>query len=116
MSNAEVASRPPPARRVPAKPGRGVARFVFSPSAQPCGVEIFTRALVDALSDPAGDYAPLPASGRWRDFPHLLGEVFRSDHIIFSFPLNAWKRTILQPLLLLNPRRLSCKDGRIQIS
>jgi glycosyltransferase involved in cell wall biosynthesis len=109
MSKAEVASRPPPARRVRAKPGRGVARFVFSPSAQPCGVEIFTRELANALSDPAGHYAPLPWSGRWRDFPHLLGEVFRSDHIIFSFPLNACKRTILQPLLLLTASSASCR-------
>jgi hypothetical protein len=31
----------------------------------------------------------------------VLGEVARSRQVIFNFPLNAWKRMILQPLLLL---------------
>jgi glycosyltransferase involved in cell wall biosynthesis len=74
---------------------------VFTPTAHPCGVEIFTRTLADALGGPVGDYAPLAVSGRWRDLPSLVGDVARSRHVIFNFPLNAWKRMIVQPLLLL---------------
>jgi glycosyltransferase involved in cell wall biosynthesis len=101
MSDAEVAPTRLAARRDRANAPRGPARFVFTPTAHPCGVEIFTRRLADALSDPVGDYAPLAVSGRWRDLPSLVGEASRSRHIIFNFPLNAWKRMIVQPLLLL---------------
>ena len=101
MSDAEVAPTRLSARRDRANARRGAARFVFTPTVHPCGVEIFTRRLADALSDPVGDYAPLAVSGRWRDLPSLVGEVSRSRHVIFNFPLNAWKRMIVQPLLLL---------------
>jgi glycosyltransferase involved in cell wall biosynthesis len=101
MSDADVAPTRLAARRNRADARRGAARFVFTPTAHPCGVEIFTRRLADALSDPVGDYAPLAVSGRWRDLPSLAGDVSRSRHIIFNFPLNAWKRMIVQPLLLL---------------
>jgi glycosyltransferase involved in cell wall biosynthesis len=101
MSDAEVAPTRLSARRDRANARRGAARFVFTPTAHPCGVEIFTRRLADALGDPVGDYAPLAVSGRWRDFPTLVGEVSKSRHIVFNFPLNAWKRMIVQPLLLL---------------
>jgi len=101
MSDAEVAPTRLSARHDRAKARRGAARFVLTPTRHPCGVEIFTRTLADALSEPAGDYAPLAVSGRWREFPSVLGEVARSRQVIFNFPLNAWKRMILQPLLLL---------------
>jgi glycosyltransferase involved in cell wall biosynthesis len=101
MSDAEVAPTRLSARHDRATARRGAARFVLTPTAHPCGVEIFTRTLADALGDPAGDYAPLPVSGRWRDLPSVLGDVARSRQVIFNFPLNAWKRMILQPLLLL---------------
>jgi glycosyltransferase involved in cell wall biosynthesis len=101
MSEAEVAPTRVSARRDRANARRGAAHFVFTPTAHPCGVEIFTRRLADALGAPAGDYAPLAVSGRWRDLASVLGEVSRSRHIIFNFPLNAWKRMIVQPLLLL---------------
>jgi glycosyltransferase involved in cell wall biosynthesis len=101
MSDAKVAPTRLSARRDRANARRGAARFVFTPTAHPCGVEIFTRRVADALNDPAGDYAPLAVSGRWRDIPSLVGEVSRSRNIIFNFPLNAWKRMIVQPLLLL---------------
>lgn len=80
---------------------RGKARFVFTPTGEPCGVENFTRTLLGALSDSAGYYAPLPVSGRWRELPFLMVEIARSDQVIFNFPLVAWKRMLIQPLLLL---------------
>jgi glycosyltransferase involved in cell wall biosynthesis len=101
MSDAEVAPTRLSARRDRANARRGPARFVFTPTAHPCGVEIFTRRLADALGDPLGDYVPLAVSGRWRDLASVLGEVSRSRHVVFNFPLNAWKRMIVQPLLLL---------------
>jgi glycosyltransferase involved in cell wall biosynthesis len=101
MSNAGIASRRMQARRDRANAGLGSTRFVYTPSAEPCAIETFTRTLVGALGESAGGYAPLPISGRWRDLPHLVSEVIRSDHVIFNFPLVAWKRMIAQPLLLL---------------
>lgn len=101
MSDAEVAPTRLSARRDRANARRGTARLVFTPTAHPCGVEIFTRRLADALSDPVGDYVPLAVSGRWRDLASVLREVSRSRHVVFNFPLNAWKRMIVQPLLLL---------------
>ena len=57
MSDAEVAPTRVSARRDRANARRGAAHFVFTPTAHPCGVEIFTRRLADALGAPAGDYA-----------------------------------------------------------
>lgn len=101
MSNAEVAPVRAPTQHTRDSVRRPRARFVFTPSAEPCAVEVFTRTLLGALDRPPDDFAPLAVSGRWRDLPRLLGEVAQSDHIIFNFPLNAWKRLIVQPLLLL---------------
>ena len=50
MSDAEVAPTRLSARRDRANARPGAARFVFTPTAHPCGVEIFTRTLADALS------------------------------------------------------------------
>ena len=101
MSDVEATSTRPAAARDRTDARQGSARFAFTPSAHPCGVEIFTRALVDALTEAYGVYAPLAVSGQWRDLPSLVGEVARSEHLVFNFPLNAWKRIIFQPLLLL---------------
>lgn len=89
------------AQRGRAQAIRGGTRFVFTPTAEPCGVETFARTLLDALGEPQGAYSSLAVSGRWRDFPHLAGEVMRADQLVFNFPLIAWKRLIVQPILLL---------------
>jgi glycosyltransferase involved in cell wall biosynthesis len=57
--------------------------------------------MVAALSEPPGRYAALAVSGRWRDLPAEIAAVARSRQVIFNFPLNAWKKRIVQPLLLL---------------
>jgi glycosyltransferase involved in cell wall biosynthesis len=82
-----------------ARPGGTL--FVFTPTAHPCGVETFTRAMVEALHKPPGRYAALAVSGRWRDVPAEISAIARSRQVVFSFPLNAWKKLIVQPLLLL---------------
>ena len=76
-------------------------RFVFTPTGEPCGVETFTRTLLGALSDSAECYEPLAVSGRWQDLPHLMAQIAKSNQVVFSFPLVAWKRLLVQPLLLL---------------
>ena len=99
MLDAGAAPTAPRARTAPEN--AGAALFVFTPTAHPCGVETFTRAMVAALSEPAGRYVALPVSGRWRDVPAEIAAIARSRQVIFNFPLNAWKKLIVQPLLLL---------------
>jgi hypothetical protein len=77
--------------------------FLSARSSEPCGVETFTRTLVEALaqSDRNGRYTLRAVSGRWRDVPPLMREIMQSDGIVFGFPLVAWKRRLAIPLLLL---------------
>jgi glycosyltransferase involved in cell wall biosynthesis len=83
------------------------ALFLASRSDEPCGVETFTRTLVAALAarDHAagqdGGYELVAVSGRWRDVPALLGRIAQADRIVFGFPLVAWKRMLVIPLVLL---------------
>jgi glycosyltransferase involved in cell wall biosynthesis len=82
---------------------RCAALFLSAESAEPCGVEVFTRKLAAALdaSAPAAGYPLLPVSGRWRDLRVLLRRIARADRLVFSVPLVAWKRTLVLPLVLL---------------
>jgi glycosyltransferase involved in cell wall biosynthesis len=79
------------------------ALFLASRSAEPCGVETFTRTLVAALAarDHDAGYELVAVSGRWRDVPALLQRIAQADRIVFGFPLVAWKRMIVIPLVLL---------------
>jgi glycosyltransferase involved in cell wall biosynthesis len=77
--------------------------FLLTPSAEPCGVETFIRTLVAALAARDGDagYELLPVSRRWRDLPATLRRIMQADEVVFSFPLVAWKRMLIMPLVLL---------------
>jgi glycosyltransferase involved in cell wall biosynthesis len=99
VSGTDVATAAPLATRA----ARGRCLFLYPQSRQPCGVEIFTRTLVAALkaSAPEGGYELLPVSGRWRDVPSLLHRIAGAEQVVFSFPLVAWKRVLILPLLLL---------------
>jgi glycosyltransferase involved in cell wall biosynthesis len=87
------------------------ALFLASRSDEPCGVETFTRTLVAALAardhdagqegGQEGGYELVPVSGRWRDVPALLWRIARADRVVFGFPLVAWKRMLVVPLVLL---------------
>jgi glycosyltransferase involved in cell wall biosynthesis len=101
MRDAGAAPTAPPARTAPENARPGATLFVFTPTGHPCGVETFTRAMVEALREPPGRYAGLAVSGRWRDVPAEIAAVAGSRQVVFNFPLNAWKRLIVQPLLLL---------------
>jgi glycosyltransferase involved in cell wall biosynthesis len=77
--------------------------LLFTRSDEPCGVETFTRTLAAALqsSDLDAGYELLSISGRWRDLPSVLRHIARADRIVFSFPLVAWKRMLIIPLVVL---------------
>jgi glycosyltransferase involved in cell wall biosynthesis len=85
------------------------ALFLASRSDEPCGVETFTRTLVAALAardhdagqDAGAGYELVAVSGRWRDVPALLARIAQADRIVFGFPLVAWKRMLVVPLVLL---------------
>ena len=106
MLDAGAAPTARPARTEPENARPGAALFVFTPTAHPCGVETFTRAMVEALHEPPGRYEAIAVSGEWRDVPAEIAAVARSRQVVFNFPLNAWKKLIVQPLLLLS--RLCC--------
>jgi glycosyltransferase involved in cell wall biosynthesis len=77
--------------------------FLLTPSAEPCGVETFIRTLAAALAARDGDagYELLPVSRRRRDLPATLRRIMQADEVVFSFPLVAWKRMLIIPLVLL---------------
>jgi glycosyltransferase involved in cell wall biosynthesis len=70
-------------------------------------VETFTRTLVAALAArdhdavQAAAYELVSVSGRWRDVPALLHRIAQADRVVFGFPLVAWKRMLVIPLVLL---------------
>jgi glycosyltransferase involved in cell wall biosynthesis len=86
-----------------ATPARKRSLFLFTRSEEPCGVETFTRTLVAALAARHHDaaYELVSVSARWRDVPALLHRIARADRIVFGFPLVAWKRMLIMPLVLL---------------
>jgi glycosyltransferase involved in cell wall biosynthesis len=103
MSEAEIL---PSARLSVARaaaPAAPHALFFYTRSQEPCGVETFTRTLVNALSEGEHDAACelVSVSGRWRDVPALLHRILQADQVVFSFPLVAWKRMLAIPLVLL---------------
>jgi glycosyltransferase involved in cell wall biosynthesis len=86
--------------------------FLLTPSKEECGVESFARLLVGALQQdfPDDGYAVLAVSDRWRDLPAVLRKIAKTEQIVFSVPLVAWKRTLLLPLVvLLFARMMRCR-------
>jgi glycosyltransferase involved in cell wall biosynthesis len=77
--------------------------FVLPAAEIPCGVEGFTRELVNSLQvgDTTHQYEVLPISGAWRELGAIARAMGRANVIVFSFPLIAWKRVIALPWCLL---------------
>jgi glycosyltransferase involved in cell wall biosynthesis len=102
MSETLISGRPLPLAGTAAR-ARTRSLFLSTRSPEPCGVETFTRTLVEALAaqDHEGAYELVTVSGRWRDVPGLLRRVAQADRIVFGFPLVAWKRMLVIPLVLL---------------
>jgi glycosyltransferase involved in cell wall biosynthesis len=82
---------------------QGGTVFLTASSAEPCGVEVFTRKLAAALkaSAPEVGHKLLPVSGRWRDLLSTLRCIAQADRVVFSVPLGAWERMLAMPLVLL---------------
>jgi glycosyltransferase involved in cell wall biosynthesis len=82
---------------------RSKCLFVLPEAEVPCGVEAFTRELVNSLQlvDTTHQYAILPISGSWRELGATVRAICRANAVVFSFPLIAWKRVIALPLFLL---------------
>lgn len=102
MSETQLAEHRPIERNRRALPKRKGSLFLFTPSDEPCGVEVFTRELASALGANDGDaYGVLAISGRWSAIPATLGRIIRANRVVFSLPLNAWKQMLLVPIVLL---------------
>ena len=86
-------------RRRPGDAGRCL--FLVPETGVPCGVRDYTSKLVRSLRRRTlGDvYEEVPVA------PLAIGpaarRILRADTIVFSFPLLAWSRTVLLPILLL---------------
>jgi glycosyltransferase involved in cell wall biosynthesis len=82
---------------------QGGTLFLTASSAEPCGVEVFTRKLAAALkaSAPEAGHQLLPVSGHWRDLLGMLRCMAHADRVVFSVPLVAWERMLAMPLVLL---------------
>jgi hypothetical protein len=102
MSEVRAFSAAPLALQAAAASLPASSLFLSAESSEPCGVETFTRTLVERLSEGDRDGSMLVAvSGRWRDVPALLRAIARADRVVFGFPLVAWKRMLVVPLILL---------------
>jgi glycosyltransferase involved in cell wall biosynthesis len=103
MSDTQIISRGSIPRTGAATRARNSTLFLAARSNEPCGVETFTRTLAEALAarDHDAAYALVAVSGRWRDVPSLLYRIAQADRIVFGFPLVAWKRMIVIPVVLL---------------
>jgi glycosyltransferase involved in cell wall biosynthesis len=101
VSEARAVSEPSIALAGAAAPARCL--FLYTRSDEPCGVEIFTRTLAAALDvdDADSSYELLSISGRWRDLPGILRRIAGAGRVVFSFPLVAWKRMLIIPLVAL---------------
>jgi glycosyltransferase involved in cell wall biosynthesis len=103
MSESQVISRPSIPLTGAATRARSGSLFLFTRSDEPCGVETFTQTLAAALAarDHDAAYELVSVSGRWRDVPALLHRIAHADGVVFGFPLVAWKRMLVIPLVLL---------------
>jgi glycosyltransferase involved in cell wall biosynthesis len=103
MSDTQIISRTSIPLSGAATRAAATSLFLFTRSDEPCGVETFTRTLAAALAarDHDAAYELASVSGRWRDVPALLHRIAQADRIVFGFPLVAWKRMLIIPLVLL---------------
>ena len=79
----------------------GKCLFLVPDAGVPCGVRDYTSKLVSSLrQQPLGEaYEEVPVA------PHHIGSaarrILRADTIVFSFPLLAWSRMVLLPIVLM---------------
>ena len=75
--------------------------FLVSSSTTPCGVEMFARGLSAATAALGETSESLAVDGGWRDIRRLWSAPRGANALVISFPVVAWKRALLMPLLAL---------------
>lgn len=75
------------------------AVFLLPDSATPCGVEMFARRLSQETFQAGADVQVVHARHGLRALPHAWAVARGSSRLVVNFPIVAWKRTILLPLI-----------------
>ena len=77
------------------------ALFLVSPSTTPCGVEMFVRRLARTWTDIGLAEESVLIRGDVYDIFAVWSALGRADAVVMNFPIVAWKRVLLTPLLAL---------------
>ncbi len=75
------------------------ALFLVSPSTTPCGVEMFARRLARTWTDIGLVEESVVIRGDVHDIFAVWSALDRADAVVMNFPIVAWKRVLLTPLL-----------------
>jgi glycosyltransferase involved in cell wall biosynthesis len=75
------------------------ALFLISPSTTPCGVEMFARRLARTWTDIGLVEESVVIRGAVHDIFAVWSALDRADAAVMNFPIVAWKRVLLTPLL-----------------
>ena len=75
------------------------ALFLVSPSTTPCGVEMFARRLARTWTDIGLVEESVLIRGDGYDIFAVWSALGRADAVVMNFPIVAWKRVLLTPLL-----------------
>jgi glycosyltransferase involved in cell wall biosynthesis len=97
----ERAARKPIPASTRRSQGLGRALFLVSPSATPCGVEMFTRRVAETWPEIGFSENSVQVSGKITDLIRVWTALTDVDALVVSFPVVAWKKVLLTPLLAL---------------
>ncbi|HEY8138474.1 MAG TPA: glycosyltransferase [Methylocystis sp.] len=75
------------------------ALFLISPSTTPCGVEMFARRLAQTWTDVGLVEESVVIRGEVHDIFAVWKALDVADAMVMNFPIVAWKRVLLTPLL-----------------
>ncbi len=75
------------------------ALFLISPSTTPCGVEMFARRLARTWTDLGLVEESVAIRGDVHDIFAVWRALDHADAVVMNFPIVAWKRVLLTPLL-----------------
>jgi glycosyltransferase involved in cell wall biosynthesis len=77
------------------------ALFLVSPSTTPCGVEAFARQLAGTWSEIGLVEESIAIRGGVRDILAVWNALDAADAMVMNFPVVAWKKVLVTPLLAL---------------
>jgi glycosyltransferase involved in cell wall biosynthesis len=99
--------------RAPTTTAPNRALLLISPSATPCGVETFARRLAEGRRAQSQPAQILAVSGRAHDLPALWRALRDADSLVLNFPVVAWKKMLLTPLVALIAARLLNRNSLV---